>query len=181
MDSKKWKLYQSAFIKSIRRGMVDDAVYWGILLYKIGHAENVWRRIFIHLSEDIGIADRELPASIEALYQNYQRLKTRTIQDDFEAEHTEALPFTHAIFLLASAKKSRCVDHAMTYYLRHDEDRQVPDYAIDYHSPMGRRMGRDSNHFRKIASKIKNRAPIKDVWEEKVYKLINSKTVKQHS
>jgi len=171
MDPKKWKLYQSAFIKSIRRGLIDDAVYWGILLFKLGHAESVWRRIFVHLSEDIGLAEPNIPANIEALYNNYNRLKDKEKKETvYESENMELLPYAHAIMLLASSKKSRCVDHAQVYHFYSEEDREVPDYAIDHHSPMGRRMGRDLNHFREVAARIENVSDkIKDIWEDKAY------------
>jgi len=153
LDQKKHKLYESAFIKSIRRGLVDDAVYWGTLLDKFGHAHTVWRRMFIHLSEDIGLADRNLPANVDALYSNFKMLVGMQ-KASFETDHTERLPYVHAIVLLATAKKSRDVDNVVSVYYQTNKDREVPDYAYDLHSPLGRRMGRDISHFYNEAALI---------------------------
>lgn len=188
MDPKKWKLYESAFIKSIRRCLVDDAIYWGMLLYKLGRAEGVWRRMFIHLSEDIGIAERELPANIESLYRNYKLLQ----QDGdcaYESEGTDRLPFVHAIMLMATAKKSRAVDHAVIVHSE-DSEREVPDYAIDMHSPAGRRKGRGVTHFFHEAAKLNNTPEIwpsdyertwVDPWYHKANKILKEKEANQPS
>lgn len=166
MDPNKWKLYESALIKSIRRGLADDAIYWGCLLYKLGRADLVWRRIFIHLSEDIGVADRTLPANIAALYNNYELL-SRSGTTSFEGVDSKRLPFVHAIMLMATAQKSRSVDSAVVVHFGEQEEREVPDYCIDFHSPLGRRMGRNAEHFLNVAAHIENESPIKNQWQEK--------------
>ena len=59
----------SAFQKSIRRGLEEEALYWGTELDKSGYGEYVWKRIRIIVSEDIGLAEPMLPAVIWSLYQ----------------------------------------------------------------------------------------------------------------
>ena len=176
MDPTKWKLYESAFIKSIRRGLVDDAVYWGCLLYKLGKVDVVWRRIFIHLSEDIGLGDRNLPANIAALYESYERL-SKPGNTSFESEGTNRLPLVHAIMLLSTAQKSRAVDNAVVVHFHEPSIRSVPDYCYDFHSPLGRRMGRDAEHFIEIAAHIENPSPFIDQWKEEAKNILLKKKI----
>ena len=174
MNKNKSKLYESAFIKSIRRCLVDDAIYWGTALVKLGKADVVWRRMFIHLSEDIGVADKTLPANIAALYQNYQILSVPGATS-FESPGAERLPLVHAIMLMALAQKSRAVDNAtIVHFCGEEEERKIPDYCIDYHSPLGRRMGRDVHHFFTEAGKIENESKFNDRWKTKACKILTS-------
>lgn len=174
IDPKKHKLYESALVKSIRRGLTDDAIYWGSLLYRLGKANVVWRRLFIHLSEDIGLAEPNLPANISALYKNFILLSSTDNHASFEAPNSNRLPMVHAIMLLATAQKSRAVDNAVTVHFDpNSQTRQVPDYCIDFHSPLGRRMGRDVTHFLTTAGKIENETPsFKDQWKDKAFNIL---------
>ncbi len=170
IDPIKWKLYESSLIKSIRRCLVEDAIYWGVVLYNLDRAEGVWRRLFIHLSEDIGIADRNLPSTIEALYNNYNRLKiNKTNVTAYEGDSAERLPYVHAIMLLATANKSRAVDNAITVNFECPDNKPPPDYAIDFHSPLGRRLGRGILHFLDEAAYINNEFS-GDLWKDKARK-----------
>jgi len=166
IDPKKWKLYESAFIKSIRRCLADDAVYWGLVCYRLGRPDNMWRRMFIHLSEDVGLAEPHIAQDIEALYRTWITLRDPEGKAAYESENNQFLPFIHAVMLLAYARKSRAVDNA---YIVHCKapfvEREVPDYATDLHSPKGRRMGRDIEHWITEASRINNE-PIRDPWRE---------------
>ncbi len=172
MNPSKSKLYESAMIKSIRRGLIDDAVYWASCVYACGNETNIWRRIFIHLSEDIGLADIHLPATIKALYDNYLILKNSD-KAPYEMDGAELLPMIHAVMLLANAKKSRAVDNAITVHFKsHRQDKEIPDYAFDYHSPLGRRMGRDLKHFFDIAAHIENEGDFKDEWKERAKNIL---------
>jgi replication-associated recombination protein RarA len=167
-DPKKSKLYESALIKSIRRGLVDDSIYWAKQLYDLNLQDVIWRRIFIHLSEDIGLADRNLPASIEALYNNYLRLSSPG-ETSYEMSNPNRLPLFHAVMLMATAQKSRAVDNAINVHFKQNIFKDIPDYAIDHHSPLGRRMGRGEKHFREEAGKIENKSEqVIDEWEARL-------------
>lgn len=178
MTPSKYKLYESALIKSIRRGLADDAIYYGTLLYRLGKDDVVWRRLFIHLSEDIGIADRNLPANIAALYDNYKRL-SEPGETSFEGEDSRRLPFIHAIMLMATAQKSRAVDNALIVHFLNEnlneKEREIPDYCIDYHSPLGLRLGRNAEHFLTIAAHIENVSLEPDLWKEKAFNILTGK------
>jgi replication-associated recombination protein RarA len=147
----------SAFQKSVRRGLVDDALYWGVDMYLTGYAEYAWKRLRIMCSEDVGPAEPTLPAVIQALYQSYQdQLKKSKASGDKNAP--ERLFFVHAVILLARAKKCRIVDHALIYHFnRHAEaHREVPDCALDRHTVRGRSMGRGVDHFFDEGSRLEN-------------------------
>lgn len=158
-NDKDWKLYESAFIKAIRRCNVDDALYWTTRLFILGKVDLIWRRIWIHLSEDIGLANEILPSTIESLYQNYNRLSVKG-DTSYESDDACKLPLFHAVMLLAKSPKSREVDNAMIVHFYTDETREVPDYCIDIHSPKGRRLGRGVDHFFQEAGKIENEVKV---------------------
>ena len=146
LDPEKWRAYLSALIKSMRRGLEDDAIYWGVVLYKFGKAKHAWRRILIQVSEDVGPAEFNLPANIRALYDNWK---------DLLHHHDAVLSYIHAISLMARATKSRIIDHAkIVYYAGELEDRPVPDYAFDHHGKIGREMGRGVEYFFEVASQL---------------------------
>ena len=161
----KWKLFESSMIKSIRRGLVDDAIYWAGCIYRSEKEENIWRRLFIHLSEDIGLAEPNLPANIKALHENYLTLKHND-KAAYEGDESHLLPLVHAVMLMAESKKSRAVDNAITVHFRKPfTEKEIPDYAIDFHSPMGRKMGRNINHYLDIASQLANDGGVHDPWK----------------
>ena len=67
----------SSFQKSIRRGWEEDSLYWAAELDRSGYGEYVWKRIRIITSEDIGLAEPYLPATIRALYENWVQEKKK--------------------------------------------------------------------------------------------------------
>lgn len=146
IDAEKWQLYISALTKSMRRGLEDDSLYWASVLYRIGKAKQVWRRLLIHTSEDVGPAEFNLPANVRALCDNYRDLH----------DHADAvLPYLHAVSLIARSSKSRIIDHAKIIYCIDElENRPVPDYAKDHHGKIGREMGRGVEYFFDVASQL---------------------------
>jgi replication-associated recombination protein RarA len=152
----------SAFQKSIRRGMTDDALYWAVELYVSGRAEYVWKRMKIMTSEDVGLGERHLPATLHALYQHY--LEQVRKKDAYHAP--ERLFFVHAVILLATAPKSRLCDHALIHHFAtHDRDRrEIPDYAVDKHTRRGKQMGRGLEEFFASGIELANPATIDDPY-----------------
>jgi replication-associated recombination protein RarA len=150
----------SAFQKSVRRGLLDDAIYWAVELVESGNSEYLWKRIFIIVSEDIGIAEPTMPATIEALYQQFlrQAKKTKASKDKNEPER---LFIVHAVVAIVRAKKSRLVDWLLIYHFsEHSNIRKlVPDYAIDKHTQRGRSLKRGFKHFFEEGSKLANHYP----------------------
>jgi len=134
----------SALQKSIRRGDEEAALYWAVELDRSGYGEYVWKRLRIIASEDIGLAEPLMPATIHALYETWTQLRKK--RDD--KQEPWRLMMVHAVILLARAKKSRIVDHALlTLYEGELEPRAIPDVAADRHTLAGKRMGRGWPHF----------------------------------
>ncbi|MDZ4819198.1 MAG: hypothetical protein SGJ20_09525 [Planctomycetota bacterium] len=163
----------SALQKTIRRGLVDDAIYWAADIYLSGFGEYLWKRLRIITSEDIGPADRYLPATIAALHANYQEALAAGKKG---AKFTgERLYVFHAVVLLATAPKCRIVDHVMIHHLRcHAElKRDVPDYALDQHTQRGRKLGRGVDHFFNEGTTLSNY--VDDEYKELARKAMQSK------
>jgi replication-associated recombination protein RarA len=146
----------SALQKCIRRGLVDDALYWAVDMSLTGYDEYCWKRLRIMASEDVGPAEPHLPATIAALYATYTELKKK--KDDRHAP--QRLQLVHAVILLAQARKSRVVDHALIHHFgNHAQlEREIPDCALDKHTIRGKAMGRGAEHFFAEGIKLANEA-----------------------
>lgn len=142
----------SAFQKSIRRGLLEDAMYWGIELYESSYAEYAWKRMVIMASEDVGLGEPSCIVQIMALKQSYDFLELRHDQG------AKKLPFTQAVAVLVKSRKSRFVDHAITVYWQQnrEEMRPIPDWAFDMHTRKGKAMGRGLSYFYKESCLIAN-------------------------
>jgi hypothetical protein len=148
-----WRNYSvhevvSALQKAIRRSDTDAAVYWGMELWKSGNQTWAWNRLREILSEDIGPADRYLPATFEALRKSGQ-------DEEKRKSGGGGLQFTHAVILLATAEKNRVVAQAFIHHSSNNvERREIPDEALDRHTRRGRQMGRGLDHFLKEAARV---------------------------
>lgn len=155
----------SAFQKSVRRGLEEDALYWAVELDMSGqirYTPYLWRRIKIIASEDVGLAmgpgfdhrskivgSSGFVSDIRALYENWK-----------ETEGDERRLFlVHAVMMLARARKSRMVDEAATVMYAQLDHREIPDYAVDKHSKRGRDMGRGERHWIEEGSMIDEDPP----------------------
>lgn len=150
---------KSALQKSIRRGLEEDALYWAAELAG-WNPESLWKRLRVIASEDIGLASPSAALTVRALYENW-----RDAQKDGEGEGR--LFITHAVLILARAKKSRIVDHAtITAFEGGLAERDVPDYALDRHTQRGRAKGRGYQHFFEVGAKLEN-CELPDAYEDR--------------
>lgn len=125
----------SALQKAIRRGQVDDALYWAVDMDLTGYGNWLWSRLRIIASEDVGPVDIQAVSTVRALYENWRDAKKS------KNEHCpERLFIVHAIWALCLASKSRVVDHSLivAYGDHTRRRREVPDYALDGHTRIGR-------------------------------------------
>lgn len=145
----------SSFQKCVRRGLEADAMYWAVELWESGYDEYLWKRIKVIVSEDIGLAEPNLPATIHALASFYKDVKAKTKGQE---RPSERIFLTHAVMLLCRAKKSRVIDHVQVFFFRaHKNERKpVPDFAKDKHTAEGKRMGRGLAHFFDEGAKLNN-------------------------
>ncbi|TPE43977.1 AAA family ATPase [Pontibacter mangrovi] len=149
----------SALQKSIRRGLEDEAMYWAAEFYHSGFDEYLWKRLRVCCSEDIGIAEPALPATIHALYSTYQDFKKKKKED---SQPSERLFLAQAVITLCRAQKSRLICHASIHYFRTHEHYHlpIPDYAYDQHTRKGKSMKRGLAHFFEEGARLENMAEV---------------------
>ena len=151
----------SALQKCIRRCEDDQALFWAVELDRSGFGQYVWRRLLIMVSEDIGLAEPELPAQIFALYGTW-----REMQAWKNSNHPERLQLVHAVLLMARAKKSRMLDHAThVHYTVNDRLYEIPDHALDFHTARGKMKKRGLDHWYEEAAVLVNGVDLEDKWE----------------
>lgn len=147
----------SALQKAIRRGEEQQALYWSREMLLSNYHGWLWKRLRVICSEDIGLAEPQLPTTIHALYCWFSELH--------KAKSGEAtLPLTHAVLLLTRAKKSRLVcDACCTFELPQEAIEQfmggkpvVPDHALDQHTSKGRSLKRSIKHFIEEGAQLAN-------------------------
>jgi len=158
----------SAFQKSIRRGKEDDALFWGTELDLAGYGGYAFKRMCVIASEDVGLAEPTMPATIRALYDDWAEFRTKPKRKKSDEPGGAGMEppkrdpgrifFVNAILLLVRAPKSRIVDHAALLYYKGDRagelKREIPDYALDMHTIRGKHMKRDLDHFLKEGSRL---------------------------
>ncbi len=159
----------SAFQKSVRRAIEEEALHWAIELDLSGYGEYAWKRLRIMVSEDIGIAEPVLPSQVEALYRTWKDLKTK--KD--EGHKPERLPFVHAVLLAVRARKSRLVDNAVTVFYRQHPKKAVPNWAVDQHTMRGKSLGRGMEHFLTEGVMLENRGPVPDPYEAAAMEILS--------
>jgi replication-associated recombination protein RarA len=143
----------SALQKAIRRSNPDDALYWATEMARSGYGNWCWKRLKIITSEDIGPAEPQLPAAINALYDNWIDAYNRNKKNEKPGE--EYLFLYHAVLLLCGAKKCSVVDWAIWYHQSdHVPTRPIPDAALDKHTLKGKQMRRGQQHFIDESSRL---------------------------
>jgi replication-associated recombination protein RarA len=136
--------------KAIRRGDTDAAIYCALELSTSGFGPWLWKRLRVICSEDCAV-DPHLPATVEALHGRALDFR----KGKGGEEHMVAV---HAAVLLAESKKSRLACWATVAWAAM-EKREVPDYALDRHTRVGRRLARGWDHFWDEASRLENHLP----------------------
>jgi len=138
----------SALQKAIRRSQVKAAAYWTVELFQSGYGTWLWSRMKTIASEDIGPAERNLPAQIETLHQWSERERKR-------GRGGGSMEAVHAAILLATAKKSRLACRMVISLGSNSHERyEIPDEALDKHTRRGRQMGRGIDHFLDEAARL---------------------------
>jgi replication-associated recombination protein RarA len=160
--------------KAIRRGEVDDALYVAAELERSGYGWWLWKRLRVIVTEDVGPAWPEGPAVIEALFRTYSDL--RRTGGKTPKTRPWRLVVMHAVWLLASAPKSRIADWTSMVMFSEQERRDVPDYALDKHTSAGRRLGRGTEHFFAEGTRLEPFAPVVDEerWRDRARQAIEA-------
>jgi replication-associated recombination protein RarA len=126
----------SALQKEIRRGDVEAAAYWGLLLWKKA-PHYAWKRVLVTAAEDVGLAAPSVVAQVGVLNGMYRAAKEG-------AWYVSPHHFTMAVVLLCRALKSTEVEDLQTWTLeliKAGVKREVPAYALDAHTQEGKAAG----------------------------------------
>lgn len=142
----------SALQKSIRRGLVDNALLIGWEMYVTSPEleEMLWSRLCVISVEDVGLGNPDAPVLIDTLYGMHQRYP--------RPQHDRFLFAAHAIRVMASGKKDRTTDD-MVNWAKHaiglgERLPEIPDAALDMHTRRGAEMGRNYLWFMEEASRV---------------------------
>lgn len=145
----------SAFQKSIRRGIENEAIRWGIELFESNYAKYLWDRMFVIASEDIGLAEPDFITRLVSMKQSYDYLEKNRPK-----KVSKRLVLLQAIISMVHAKKSRYIDLCYSVYWIEDRKNiancEIPDYAYDMHTLKGKIKGRGLEHFYKEGALINN-------------------------
>lgn len=144
---------RSVLQKSIRRGLLEEAVLAGYEIYASGPEceEMLWRRLEIIATEDVGLGLVDGPAIIELLYQQQKRM----------ADGGDRWMYAvHAIRLLATAKKDRTTmelgSWAREVLTRGERKIEIEDYHVDLHTRRGVALGRGTEHWWADGARLDN-------------------------
>jgi hypothetical protein len=150
--------------KSIRRGLIDDAIFTVTELDESGWGEYAWSRLMVIVSEDCGLAAPGLAVEVRALYENWQSLRKRRrgrSSGRATSQGAERLPLIHATLLLARAPKSQIVVNACIWHTHLAENgirsKEPAGWVIDRHTREGKRRGRGWAHFMDGSSLLADR------------------------
>ena len=162
LTRKNYDFYEcsSSLQKEIRRGNEKKALFFGIELFSSGYGKYLWKRLLVISSEDIGLADNNIPTQINSLYNNYK------IVQELGDTHGSEVIIIQAIMILSRSKKSRICDHAKVYALVTDDNFEIPDYALDNHTRRGKIKGRKFDFFIEEGARLENETPIEDEYKE---------------
>jgi replication-associated recombination protein RarA len=151
----------SALQKSLRRCEERQALYWTSELDLAGYGNYAWKRLRVIASEDVGLAEPHLAATVRALYENWKEAKRE------KRGESSRIFLVHAVCLLARARKSRMIDHALLATYRGERPRrEVPEHALDKHTARGRRLGRGFEHFFDQGAQLANAAEVDDPYAD---------------
>jgi replication-associated recombination protein RarA len=161
----------SVLQKSIRRGMVENAVIVAYEMYASGpeFEDQVWRRLQIISVEDVGFGRIDAPILIRAL-DEFRQQADRSSAD-------RLIYLVHATRVLALSQKDRTSDE-MTNWVRDAVETgaarpEVFDDAIDMHTKRGQEMGRDFRHWYTNGSRVENEILDRDLtYRERVLAMI---------
>jgi replication-associated recombination protein RarA len=161
---------RSALQKSIRRGNERQALYWASEIDLSGYANYLWKTLRVICSEDVGLGEPHLPATIQALYAAWKDVVAAEKPKKAPQDSLGMIFIAHAVVLLARAAKSRMVDNACvvmyTVERRAGMKMQIPPFALDHHTSRGRRLGRTEAACYDESSRVENPADVDDPYAD---------------
>jgi len=150
----------SALQKSIRRGLVDNALLlgWEMFVTSPEMEAMLWSRLCVISVEDVGLGNAQAPILVNTLFEMHQRYP--------RPEHDRFMFAAHAIRVMASGLKDRTTDEMASWARQSvrlgERLPEIPDAALDMHTRRGQEMGRDYRWFVEEASRVIPEIPDKD-------------------
>lgn len=150
----------SALQKSIRRGLVDNALLLGWEMYVTSPEMEamLWSRLCVISVEDVGLGNAQAPILVNTLFTMHARYP--------RPEHDRFMFAAHAIRVMASGPKDRTTDEMASWAKQSinlgERLPEIPDFALDMHTRRGKEMGRDYRWFIEEASRVIPEIPDKD-------------------
>lgn len=150
----------SALQKSIRRGLVDNALLLGWEMYVTSPEMEamLWSRLCVISVEDVGLGNAQAPILVNTLFAMHARYP--------RPEHDRFMFAAHAIRVMASGPKDRTTDEMASWAKQSinlgERLPEIPDAALDMHTRRGKEMGRDYRWFIEEASRVIPEIPDKD-------------------
>ena len=131
----------SAFIKSMRGSDPDAALYWLAVLLESGEDPRfIVRRIIVHASEDVGLAD---PTAMLQAHAAANALEWLGMPE-------ARIPIAQAVLAITTAPKSNSVitgiDRALAYVRSHPTG-EVPQHLRDAHYPGAEKLGHGKGYL----------------------------------
>jgi replication-associated recombination protein RarA len=167
----------SALQKCIRRGMEREAMQFAV---ELAHSSKpflgwVLARLEIIVHEDCDVLAAPWLIAIVHAACEQSRAKAKSVPADrWECPGEARLMVGNIVRLLCSAKKSRAGCHfaaaiGLREMLQHFVP-EIPDWALDQHTPAGKARGRGIDHFRQEGAKLVPPAE-PDEYEGEAYRL----------
>lgn len=131
----------SAFIKSMRGSDPDAALYWLAVLLEAGEDPRfIMRRILVHASEDVGLADPTVMLQAHAAANALEWLGLPEAR----------IPLAQAVLAISTAPKSNSavasIDSALAYVRKHPTG-EVPAHLKDKHYSDADKVGHGQNYL----------------------------------
>ena len=131
----------SAFIKSMRGSDPDAALYWLAVLLEAGEDPKfIMRRIIVHASEDVGLADPMVMLQAQAAANALEWLGLPEAR----------IPMAQAVLAICTAPKSNSavasIDRALNYVRKHPTG-EVPAHLKDAHYPGADKLGHGQGYL----------------------------------
>ena len=146
----------SALIKSLRRGMEEESLFWAQEIEESGYWKYIWKRLLIFCAEDVGMADPDGIVRVNALAQTYETIR----KNQQKGVPVEGDLLAMAVLYLARAPKNREVDEFKNHIEKRKREGwrpEVPDFALDVHTRRGRKAGKTEADWWKEGAEIKGK------------------------
>lgn len=155
---------RSALQKTIRRGEIENSMYWACELYDSGFEKYLLYTLATISAEDIG---HYSPALYSAINSTISLWYSIFLDRKKAKQRTEIRPAIGSIIvMMTTAKKTRIADDAYMYVAIAREQGMfldIPDVAVDEHTARGKNLQRSSRFWVRQASKIYPRVTSKEL------------------